>query len=404
MRQLVGSAGSVIGLHAAALPLLTCTAQPWQGLHTDAGLDFWPDSSKPIQQAATPPSSWYTQRSVAELERSRVFQRSWQLAGHVRQLASLKSFFTGSIAGMPYIVCRDELGELRAFHNVCSHHAAAVTAGSGVTDRFTCGYHGWQYDLQGRLRKATRLKGIEGFKAADAGLRPMRAEMWGPFIFIAHDQSVPLDKWLGEGGAALLPRVSPPDFVHVGQREYTLRCNWKVFCDNYLDGGYHVPFAHPGLADGLDMSSYHSELYENVSIQRVAASGHAPDRLSGGGNNGSATSPDQADNSAAYAFVYPNLMVNVYGSWIDTNIVSPLSADSCSVRFDWYLSGDRAGDQAYITDSLAASHQVQLEDVELCQDVQRGLGSPAYDAGRYAPSVETPMFHFHQRLWRDLFA
>lgn len=83
-------------------------------------------------------------------------------------------------------------------------------------------------DLQGRLRKATRLKGIEGFKAAEAGLRPMRAETWGPFIFIAHDQSEPLDEWLGEGGAALLPRVSQPDFVHVGQRDYTLRCNWKV--------------------------------------------------------------------------------------------------------------------------------------------------------------------------------
>jgi choline monooxygenase len=57
----------------------------------------------------------------------------------------------------------------------------------------------------------------------------------------------------------------------------------QVFCDNYLDGGYHVPFAHPSLADGLDMQSYTSELCsDNMSVQRVVASATAPDRVTGG--------------------------------------------------------------------------------------------------------------------------
>jgi hypothetical protein len=85
-------------------------------------------------------------------------------------------------------------------------------------------------DLQGRLRKATRLKGIEGFRATDMGLRPMHVQTWGAFVFIAHEPgSTTLETWLGEGGAALLPRLpSAEAFVHVGRKEYMLQCNWKV--------------------------------------------------------------------------------------------------------------------------------------------------------------------------------
>jgi hypothetical protein len=85
-------------------------------------------------------------------------------------------------------------------------------------------------DLQGRLRKATRLKGIEGFRASEMGLRPMHVQTWGAFVFVAHDPGcTTLESWLGEGGVALLPRLpSAEAFVHVGRREYMLQCNWKV--------------------------------------------------------------------------------------------------------------------------------------------------------------------------------
>ena len=85
-------------------------------------------------------------------------------------------------------------------------------------------------DLQGRLRKATRLKGIENFRAAEMGLQPMHVQTWGAFVFIAHDSGGrTLDAWLGEGGVALLPRLpSAESHMHVGRREYVLQCNWKV--------------------------------------------------------------------------------------------------------------------------------------------------------------------------------
>ena len=96
-------------------------------------------------QAATPPSSWYTSQDVAEWERTAVFHCNWQMAGHIRQLPSAGSFITGEVAGMPHLICRDASGGLRAFHNVCRHHAAIVAKGAGVAEEFQCLYHGWKY-------------------------------------------------------------------------------------------------------------------------------------------------------------------------------------------------------------------------------------------------------------------
>jgi hypothetical protein len=71
------------------------------------------------------------------------------------------------------------------------------------------------------------------------------------------------------------------------------------------------------------------------------------------------SSESAVDADAVFAFVYPNLMINAYGPWVDTNLVMPLSVDSCCVQFDWYVMRNRANDQQFIEDSIAASHEVR---------------------------------------------
>ena len=107
-----------------------------------------------------------------------------------------------------------------------------VRSSFGCTVDDTCPFTG----LDGRLRGATRLKGIESFRASANGLVPLALQAWGGLLFVAHaPQHASLADWLGEGGAALAPRLAATvGHRHVGSREYTLRCNWKVFCDNYL--------------------------------------------------------------------------------------------------------------------------------------------------------------------------
>jgi choline monooxygenase len=63
-------------------------------------------------------------------------------------------------AGEPVIVVRGDDGELRAFSNVCRHHAARVAEGCGTTTQFVCPYHAWTYNLRGNLIKFSKMKGF----------------------------------------------------------------------------------------------------------------------------------------------------------------------------------------------------------------------------------------------------
>ena len=134
------------------------------------------------------------------------------------------------------------------------------------------------------------------------------------------------------------------------------------------------------------MKSYCTDLYPG---------GHSIQAVSGSEDEEGAAVDKRLGSSACYGFIYPNFMINRYGPWMDTNCVVPLGPDRCQVVFDYYLEAEMMHDKEFIEASLAASDQVQQEDTTLCHGVQQGLASPGYGEGRYAPSLEQAMFHFH---------
>ncbi|CAA7407409.1 unnamed protein product [Spirodela intermedia] len=350
------------------------------------------DPGVPLPQAFTPPSSWYRDPSFHNLEFERVFLRGWQAVGYVEQIQNPHEYFTGRLGDVHFVVCRDAEGRLRAFHNVCRHHASLLARGTGRKLCFVCPYHGWTYGLDGALLKATRVSGIQNFSVDDFGLIPLNVATWGPFVLVNMDEDSPAQveaEWLGSCSEILRSGLDS-SLKHVCRREYAIECNWKVFCDNYLDGGYHVPYAHAGLASGLDLDSYTTSVFERVSIQESRIASTGGDDL---GRLGS---------KALYAFVYPNFMINRYGPWMDTNLVVPEGARRCRVIFDYFLDAALKDDDAFIEKSLEESETVQMEDVDLCEGVQKGLESPAYCSGRYAPGVEQAMHHFHCLLHESL--
>jgi choline monooxygenase len=332
------------------------------------------DRQLPIEQAPTPPSSWYTDAEFDRQERSRVLLASWQPVARLEQVATSGSFVSGDFAGEPYLVVRGEDGVLRAFYNVCRHHAAQVAQGEGCASEFVCPYHGWTYRTDGRLRSAPRLGAVQCFNRNDYGLRPIELQEWGLWVWL---------RFVSGGPDLATPQMSFAGLRFHCQRSYELDCNWKVFVDNYLDGGYHVEYAHPALAAGLDLDAYRTEVLPRMVLQTCGSKDDP--RLEGG---------------AIYAWMYPNFMLNRYGPVLDTNLVLPLGPDRCLTVFDYYF--DEACDADFIEHSLAASHHVQLEDVTVCEAVQRGLRSSGYDVGRYAPSVEMGEFQFHHWLAEDL--
>jgi choline monooxygenase len=354
------------------------------------------DPDLPLERARTIPASWYFDPEIYAAERERIFGRSWLAAARSDQLAKPGSFATADLADEPILVLRDNDGILRAFHNVCRHRAARVmTDAQGCATKLRCPYHGWTYDLAGRLRGTPEFEGVADFRREDNGLVPLASDAWGPLIFV---RSGPSTLALADHLAPLQAHTAPlhvDKLLFVERREYELACNWKVFVDNYLDGGYHVNYVHPGLAGVLDYSEYRTDVYAWTSVQT------SPIKAAEASDG--AVSKVRTGDRAYYWWIFPNLMVNLYQGVMDTNVVLPLGPDRSKVLFDFYFA-ETEGECAkrYIADSIAVAHQIQVEDVSISEDVQKGLASRSYDTGRFSVRREIAGYHFHRLLARQL--
>ncbi len=347
------------------------------------------DPKLPLERARTIPSTWYTDAAMYLLESRKIFQSSWIAVGRVDQVAEPGTYFTCELAGEPLLVVRDQAGTLRAFFNLCRHRAARVaTNEQGRCGHFRCRYHGWTYDLDGRLLGTPEFGGVEDFKKEDQGLAPLAVDTWGPLVFIhAGTPHQSLQAFLGELAhqhAALgLPRLH-----FASRREYKLACNWKVFVDNYLDGGYHINTIHPGLAGLIDYSKYHTTVGGNTCLQSGPLQ-----------SNPASAAEKTRTGTAYYWWVFPNLMLNVYAETMDINIVLPDGPDRCRVLFDFYfLPKPKAEAEHWQAESMAVADQIQAEDAEICEDVQRGLHSASYSTGRFCVKREVGGYHFHRLL------
>lgn len=355
------------------------------------------DTHRPLAEAETIPSDWYVDTDLALLENRTVFGNGWQCVGRTDQVPGAGHFFTADLAGEPFLVSRDEASALRAFSNVCRHRAARVCyEPQGKATRFRCRYHGWTYDLTGKLRGVPEFDGVENFDREDNGLRQFRVATWGPLVFI--DAGKP-ERSLEDFLAPLVMsnthnRISRLQFFE--RREYVLQCNWKVFVDNYLDGGYHVNTIHESLAGVLDYAEYRIELFENSSLQSSPM--RAPDQTA----EDASAAAVRTGESAHYWWAFPNLMLNIYEGLMDTNLVLPLGPDRCRVLFDFYFDPDYPA--KHRSESIAVAERIQQEDVAICEDVQRGLKSRSFRTGRYSVRREAGVYHFHTLLAQHLVA
>jgi choline monooxygenase len=350
------------------------------------------DPTLPLARARTIPASWYHDSELAALERNRVFGDTWQAVGRVDQVARPGDYFTADVAGEPVVVVRGDDGVLRAFVNVCRHRGARVACEEqGHASRLRCRYHGWTYDLSGRLRGTPEFDGVAEFCREDNPLPSLAVAVWEPFVWVHLGQPTPFEQWI----APLTRRDlnKPLHSLHfVARQQYRLACNWKVYVDNYLDGGYHVNTVHPGLASVIDYVHYRTEIDEHISVQISPL-----DR----GDNPEVAAVRKGE-AAYYIWIYPNFMINLYEGVMDTNLVLPEGANACRVIFDFYFADLSEAAAAQRQQSMQVAHQVQLEDIGICEDVQRGLASRTYDTGRFSVRREAAGYHFHQLLARHL--
>ena len=340
-----------------------------------------------LEHASTIPSRYYIDAGVLAEENRCVFGKTWQLVGPAEQVREPGQYFTATIGDEPVLVIRGNDGVLRAMSNVCRHRAGPVAKGEGKRPVMQCRYHGWTYSLEGKLLTTPEFDGVQCFVKSEVALPQYRVDIWNELVFVNLAEGASLRDYLG----AIVPDVARHDYTGfrlAARKDWELDCNWKVYVDNYLEG-YHIPIVHPSLFREIDYPNYKTVTSGNYSVQYAPVKRADRIRTADG------------DAEARYFWVYPNLMINVYPDNFSTNLILPLGPGRTLTVFEWFFKDPEAV-KATIDDTISFSDEIQIEDIDICEAVQRGLRSPTYDVGRYSPQRENGVHHFHEMYARAM--
>jgi choline monooxygenase len=351
------------------------------------------DIDPDITRAHTLPGTFYADGAAYARLREQVFAKSWQIVGDSAQVTEPgrvqpTTFLAGCI-DEPLVLTRSSAG-LHLLSNACTHRGNLVCVEAGRAESLRCRYHGRRFGLDGRFHSMPEFSGACDFPTSADDLPSLRHGTLGPMVFGCIDEPLmPLDALLDPVRDRL--RWLPFDrlvFDPTSVRDFDVPASWALYLDNFLEG-FHIPFVHPALNSVVDFGAYVTELQPWGSLQiGVARDGEdAFEAL------------DQGRRVAAYWFwLFPNTMFNVYPWGISVNVVEPRGVDRTRVRFFSYVH-DRARFEAGASDRL---DRTEHEDEGVVIATQAGVRARLYKRGRYSPSRETGVHHFHRLLTRYL--
>jgi choline monooxygenase len=373
----------------------------------------------PVSLATTLIPDAYTSPEFHELELERVFATSWIAACCTSELAEPGDAVVLDVAGSSVIVWRDAEGAVRAFHNVCRHRGTQLLdEGRTHVRRFIrCPYHSWAYGLDGSCLGTPLFEGseipeseqrifdmsdVKEFDRADYALLPVRAECWGCLVFVNLDPDAsPLAEELGD----LPERLSHyrlDEWQVVRERAYEIEANYKLVGENFMEY-YHLPWVHPQLVKVSPMKAHYRwqgpGMYTGMTTTPIESA-------DGGGWLGLPPIEGLGDSdrvSARFAWVFPNLAVNVMPNHVFLMLARPRGPAHTSETTYLLVHPEslRAAGAENEVEQLATFWDgVNREDIEIVERVQRGVANRAYEGGRMCYRFEEPL-HRYQNMVAD---
>ena len=356
-------------------------------------MDFNFHIDSDITKAETLPASFYRNREVFEALKKKIFYKSWQWIGDENQITSTQEVnpFTllEEYLSEPMILTKDADEAIHCLSNVCTHRGNLVIGEPGKNKKLVCGYHGRRFALDGSFEHMPEFKETKDFPRACDSLHQFPLRQWGPFLFAGLNPIFDFQQVIESMNERIgfLP-LNKFKLDKSRGKDYAIHAHWALYCDNYLEG-FHIPFVHEDLDDILDYASYDTILYDYCNLQIGYAEG-TEEVFDLPKNH-----PDFGKKVAAYYYwVFPNMMFNFYPWGLSINLVQPLDINKTKVTFTSYVYDKRKLDQG----AGAGLDKVELEDEEVVEGVQKGLQSEFYKAGRFSPTREKGVHHFHRLL------
>jgi Rieske 2Fe-2S family protein len=362
--------------------------------------------AQPTMPAALSPQH-YLDPALLEAEQRLIFERTWQLAGHVGSLPQTGSYITARAGSQPVLVVRDEEGALRAYRNVCRHRGSRLLSGSGQCKAaIRCRYHGWTYKLDGQMIGAPEALAFgKRLDKPSLGLLPARVEELCGLVFVNLDlEASPLSELVGDLPARL-ERYRIPSLQSFAPYEGDQPANWKVVADNYLEG-YHVPIAHPGLMRLYDYKRYRADVNDSyVWFEAPLRDKPSSNRLERAYQRLVRPMPGLGEDDRhtwRYVFIYPNTTIDLYPDQVNTWQLTPDGIGSThDVAGSYRPAGSGARTRFVQWANQRLSTIVLDEDVDLVTNVQQGLQTRGYECGPLSER-ERAVAWFADRIRADL--
>lgn len=351
------------------------------------------DIDKDITRSNTLPGHFYKDATLFETCKEKLFKSSWQLIGHESAIrvpsCALPVPFLEGLIDEPLLLTRDNNDQVHCLSNVCTHRGNILVDGNCQLKNITCSYHGRKFGMDGSFLQMPETEDMKDFPTERDNLAKVPFHNWRNFLFGSIQPNMDFNEWIApvEERVGWLP-LEDFRFDPSRSREYLVKSNWALYCDNYLEG-FHIPYVHKSLSQELDYGDYSYELFPYANLQLGIAKG--------GENNFELPkdSPDHGKEVAAYYFwLFPNLMLNFYPWGLSVNIVRPLEPELTKVVFHSYVWDESKLDRG----AGAGLDRVEREDEHIVEQVQKGVRSHFYKCGRFSPKMEQGVHHFHSLI------
>jgi phenylpropionate dioxygenase-like ring-hydroxylating dioxygenase large terminal subunit len=346
----------------------------------------------------------YTDPVQFELERERVLNRTWLLAGRSSQVAEPGDWLSFESHGETVVITRQPDGSLAAFHNVCQHRGPSfVTALQGCgARRFSCPYHGWVYDTTGRLVGVPERDDFSEEQLAGLSAPAVAAQEWGGWVWVhlADDRpNVSLIDWIGSEIGQDLGRFRMEEMELLEVIEWDVPVSYKAIVDGFNEI-YHTAALHhvpPTWVKAARDASFH--FVNDHNYMCFVPRHETKDEL--------AVDWDHHRYAICHYVVFPNTVFNCNPEHIQ--VFDPIPIDVDRTRFlCWQLiyPGDRS-DPVYAEyyDRMIA-HWARLkavvaEDIEIYDQLARTKRSSAYQRN-LLNERECKIAHYHETMARLL--
>ena len=352
-------------------------------------------------EAAGLPGFAYTSEAFAEAEHQKLFARTWMCAGFAHEIKNPGDILPRTIAGAPILFVRNRKGELRCFHNICTHRGSLLVSEAKTGNQtLTCRYHAWTFDLDGHLRATPHWGGFnqpqaEGFDRSCHGLKPVAVAQWHDWLFINLDGRAPS---FDEYASPFLPYFSEYDLdeaVWTTCLPFDIKANWKLVAENYLEV-LHLPNVHTVLAEAAPFQQHHV-VADGPCLGTVIETG-LPSSWSENGLPrwpGISKTAQNAKNMA----LFPNFKLVIGPDHCCSMVEFPGGAAKSHQRWDFYFVGAGGQDDRYkpARDAIIEFYRkTNVEDLEAVEGVQAGHMSPAMTGAQFSGAWEGAVHHFQK--------